>query len=425
MKAWLLAVCFLSALMGQTAFGAMQKLRVGPNGRFLVKQDGSAFVWVGATMWKWQTLTLTQIEQIIDDHSARGYTVLQIIAYPNRYETVDKLVEYAETKGIYLALVTGWYRDVLKGSEATLYERGYALGKRYKDKNNIIWLTAGEAGGHRRKTTIPDKNLEALVKGIRDGDTGGKLLTVHADYKRGTSLDNDTQLLDFDNWQTSQWCCPTDLPRNDPRTWTVWEAIAHDYARTPAKPTLDAEAWYERNKDHCGTTPFAIRRRAYFTILAGGFGHTYGAGSIWDGLVDAKGCSGNWKDALTYKGYIHIGHLSEFLHSLGDDFLKLRPTQSIIRDGNSDNYDTHMQAAVATDGSYALVYSAADSSYTLDLTKLAADTVPARWYNPRENTYHGDPHASYRNSAPDQAFDPPGDAGPGNDWVLVLGTPGT
>jgi hypothetical protein len=424
MKRNVFLVCLSLGLATQSAFGAMQKLRIGPNRRFLVKEDGSAFVWIGATMWKWKTLTLPQIKRIIDDHSARGYTVLQVIAYRDRYETVDKMVAYAERKGMYMALLTGWYRDVLRGSEEKLYDRGRALGRRYKDRNNIIWLTAGETGGHRRKNTIPDKNLEALVKGIRDGDTGEKPLTVHADYQRGTSLDNDTQLVDFDNWQTSQWCCPTDLPRKDPRTWTVWEALAHDYARTPPKPTLDAEAWYERNKDHCGASPFAIRRRAYFTILAGGFGHTYGAGGMWDGLTSPKKCSGTWKDALSYTGYMHIGYLSQFLHGLGDDLLKLRPDQSLIRSGNSDSYETHIQAAVAADGSYALVYSASDNPYSLNLTKLTPDRLPARWYNPRENTYQDDPDSPYDNAASAQACDPPGEVGPGRDWVLILGSPG-
>lgn len=405
----------------QAASVAVQKLKIGPNKRFLVKEDGSAFVWIGATMWKWKDLTLDQIKHVIDDHSSRGYTVLQIIAYRDSYERVDQIVSYAEAKGMYVAMVTGWYRDVLRGSESDLYERGYALGSRYSENDNIIWLTAGEAGGHRRRSTIPDRKLEALVKGIREGDTGGKLLTVHADYQRGTSLDNDTSIVDFDNWQTSQWPAPTDLPRKDPRQWTVWEAIAYDYNRTPTKPTLDAEAWYEHNKSHLGATPFAIRRRAYYTILAGGFGHTYGAGGIWDGLTEPQGKSGKWEDALQYEGYIHMGYLSEFLHGLGDDLLKLRPDQGIIVSPNPDDYDTHRQAAVADDGSFALVYFSDDSACALDLTRLQSREVAARWYNPRSNTYREDSQSPYANRDSDHVVDPPGESGPGHDWVLVLG----
>ncbi len=405
----------------QLVSGQMQKLRIGPNKRFLVREDGSAFVWIGSTMWKWKTLTSEQIKRIIDDHSSRGYTVLQVIAYPDSYDRVDEMVRYAETKGLYMALLTGWYRDVLRGSEEELYRRGRTLGARYRNNNNVIWLTAGEAGGHNRKGTIPDNKIEALVRGIRDGDAGHKLLTIYADYKRGTSIDNDTLIVDFDNWQTSQWGSPTDLPRNDPRKWTVWEAISYDYNRTPIKPTLDSEAWYENNKDHFGATPFAIRRRAYYTIFAGGFGHTYGAGGMWDGLVKPQGRSGNWQEALRYPGYVQIGYLSEFLHGLDEDLLKLRPDQSIIVGGNSDSYDEHIQASVAHDGSYALIYSGSDSSYKLDLTRLKPGSISARWYDPSDNTYSHDAGSPYTNNRSNQTFDPPGNAGPGNDWVLVLG----
>jgi hypothetical protein len=177
-------------------------------------------------------------------------------------------VDLAAERNMYLALNTGWYRDVQRGVVSDLYKRGYELGNRYKDKNNIIWLTAGEAGGHKRKgRTVPDEKLQALVRGIRDGDTGNKLLTIHADYKRGTSLDNDTRIVDFDNWQTSQWCCPNDLPREYERNWTVWEAITYDYTRKPVKPTLDSEAWYERNKSHRGTMNHRLRSR--FGTVAG------------------------------------------------------------------------------------------------------------------------------------------------------------
>jgi hypothetical protein len=422
MKKRFLWIVLLLLVATTDVFAGMQKLRIGPNKRFLVKQDGSAFVWIGATMWKWKALSVEQMQQIIDDHSAKCYTILQIIAYPDRYETVDRLVDLAAERNMYLALNTGWYQEVQKGSVSDLYKRGYELGSRYKDKNNIIWITAGEAGGHKRKgRTVPDEKLEALIKGIHDGDTGNKLLTVHADYKRGTSLDNDTRIVDFDNWQTSQWCCPNDLPRDDKRRWTVWEAITYDYNRKLVKPTLDSEAWYERNKSHSGATPFTIWRRAYFTILAGGFGHTYGAGGIWDGLVEQQGCSGNWKTALTYTGYIHIGYLSEFLHGLGDDFLKIRPDQSIVRSENSDSYDMHIQAAVASDKSFALIYSASDARYTLDLTKFRSNKISARWYNPRENTFRKDKGNPYRNTNANQSFDPPGNEGAGHDWVLMLG----
>jgi hypothetical protein len=398
----------------------LQKLKVDSSHRYLIKEDGTPFVWIGATMWKWKSLSIDQIKQIMDDHASKGYNVIHLIAYPGKYDIVDTMIDYAAKKGIYIGIVTGWYRDILRTDKSELYERGFELGKRYRDKNNIIWLSAGEAGGHHRKDIIPDENMEALVKGIRDGDTGNKLLTIHADYKRGTSIDNDADIVDFNNWQTSQWCCPNDLPRHDSRNWTVWEAISHDYNLSPIKPTLDSEAWYENNKSHCGATPFAIRRRAYFTILAGAFGHTYGAGGIWDGLTESKECSGNWQAALQYEGYIQIGYMGAFFRSLGEDFIQLVPEQNFIVEGNSENYDTHIQAAITKSKMLALIYSASDSKYTLDIGKLSYNKSSAKWYNPRNNELHYNKEVLVKEEQRYKEFDPPGEVGPGNDWVLIL-----
>jgi len=82
--------------------------------------------------------------------------------------------------------------------------------------------------------------------------------------------------------------------------------------------------------------------------------------------------------------------------------------------------DLYKKAAVASDRSFALVYSASDAQYILDLTKLRSKKVSVQWYNPRENTFLKYEKNSYRNNNPNQTFNPPGNKGAGHDWVLVL-----
>ncbi|MGB3781038.1 MAG: putative collagen-binding domain-containing protein, partial [Tunicatimonas sp.] len=118
----------------------------------------------------------------------------------------------------------------------------------------------------------------------------------------------------------------------------------------------------------------------------------------------------------------HLGYLSSFLHKLGDDFLKLRPDQSLVVDGNSSSYDSHIQATVANDRSFALVYSASDAAYAIDVSKLSSPSQSATWYNPRANQYQTQ-HSLPPIRGNIQQFDPPGHKGAGNDWVLVLGNP--
>lgn len=421
-----------------TAEAQMQKLKVSANNRFIVTEDEEPFVWIGETNWFFAKLPPGTIDSILDVRSKQGFTMMFVscreklyngdgpgpIHNPNEawWRYLDDYIAKCEKRGMYVGITLGWWGVARSNNEADLFEYGKWVGNRYKDQNNIVWLTLGEAGSHSRKATIPDEKIKALVNGIRTGDTGNKLLTVHADFKRGTSISDHADLVDFNNWQTSQWCCIEDLPRKDDRSWTVWEAIQFDYNQMydgRPKPTLDSEAWYENNKDFCDAKPFNIRRRAYFTIFAGAFGHSYGAGGIWDGLTSPEGCSGDALKAINYEGAMHIAFLSDFLHKLGHDFLKLQPDQNLILSDNSEDYDYHVQASISNDNRFALIYSASDNPFTVDLSKVKVDSISPIWFNPRTNTYQ-DPKLKV-SAGKSYEFDPPGESGPGNDWVLILG----
>ena len=408
------------------AYPVPTKLKIDSSKRFLVRADGSPFVWIGDTFWKFSQLTRQQRLQLLDDRQSKGFTVVMIRVgtgtkgepagfsgnlepIESHFQEIDRLVAEAKKRGMYIAIATGWWYIVRDFDADALYEFGKFIGDRYKDDDNIIWLGAGESGAHSRQQKLDFDKLKSLIQGIRDGDTGNKLLTLHADFQRGTSLSDIRNLIDFKNWQTSQWCCPNDLPRKDRRNWTVWEAIAYDYEQSPTKPTFDAEAWYENTNLGGGkpATPYNIRRRAYFTIFAGGFGHSYGASGIWD-------ATSNFSQALQYEGATQIGYLSQLLHALGSDFLKLRPSQSTIVSGQSSNYDRHIQATIANDGSYALVYTAGTREFALNLDRLSTESVSVMWFNPRTKALTKE---SAVKKGSQVNFTTPGKG----DWVLVLG----
>ena len=437
----LLIFIFLSMFLGAKAqVTKMQKLKVASNNRFLVKEDGSPFVWIGETNWFFAKLTPSTIDNILDVRSKQGFTIMFVSCRENLYNGegpgninqpneawwayLDDYIAKCAAKNLYVGVNLGWWGVAKKNSASDLYNYGKWVGERYKDNNNIIWLTLGEAGSHARKSTISDEKIKAIVDGIRKGDTGNKLLTIHADYKRGTSLTSHGNISDFNNWQTSQWCCMNDLPRKDERNWTVWEAIKYDYDQRyegKPKPTLDSEAWYENNKAFCDATAFNIRRRAYFTIFAGAFGHTYGAGGLWDGLNESEGCSGNALEAIQYEGARDMGFLSNFLHGLGIEILKLRPNQSFVVEGNSNDYDTHIQSTMAKDASFALIYSASDAAYMVDLSLMQPKKIETIWYNPRDNSYKKGKSIRSAKKTTLYEINPPSNMGAGNDWVLILG----
>lgn len=404
------------------------KLKIDNSKRFLVRADGSPFVWIGDTFWLFSKLTREQRIALLEDRQSKGYNVVMIrvgmgnekvdepIGFEgnlqpieSHFQEIDHLVAEANQRGMYVAIATGWWQIVQDYNGEALYQFGRFIGDRYKDNDNVIWLSAGESGGHFRQQELDFNRVKSLVQGIRDGDTGNKLLTIHGDFERGTSISPMKTLVDFNNWQTSQWCCPDDLPRKDNPQWTVWQAIAYDYQQSPTKPTLDIEAWYENTNLGEGTpaTPYNIRRRAYFSIFAGGFGHSYGGSGVWDAMSD-------FEQALQLEGSVQIGYLSQLLHALGRDFLKLRPAQSMIVKGQSDDYDQHIQATIANDGSYGLLYTAGKRDFALDLSPFNAESISAIWFNPRTKELSN--HSAVTKGT-EVNFTIPEEG----DWVLVLG----
>ena len=446
----------------------MQKLEVSDNKRFLVKEDGTPFVWIGDTLWVWQKLTLSEIEEYLLKRKEQGLNIVQVrlagrpndrtfnsegeapflaknrhgqyvLTKPNPkyWSYMDKMIEKFAEHEIYLAPVLMWGHHWLleKREEDELYRYAKWVGHRYRDAKHIIWMTLGE-GNHGG---VCKPKVMAAINGLRDGDTGNKLITIHAAARMGTSTDFHHEL-DFNTWQTSQWCAPTDLTfgAKEGNWWTeegqgdlsVWEVIARDYNRQPTKPVIDAEAWYEgpsreppENVEELKPKPrefgqgypsqsYHVRRRAYFTVFAGAFGHTYGAHGLW--IVNREE-QPTWREAMEYPGTDQMQYLGRLLKS--KPALTRIPDQSMIVGGQSNSYNSHIQATRDANGSYAFVYVADGHEFSLDLTGMSGSKVIARWYSPRDgkNTDIGTIERTRYVS-----FHPPGTPHFTNDWVLVL-----
>lgn len=446
----------------------MQKLKVSDNRRFLVKEDGTPFIWIGDTLWQWQKLILSEAEEYVLRRREQGFHIVQVrlagrpgdseispdgeppflaknahehweLTQPNPkyWAHVDALVEKFAEHGMYLAPVLMWgHHWLLENREADeLYQYARWVGDRYRDADHIVWMTFGEgnSGGECRPKVM------AAVNGLRDGDTGNKLLTIHAAARMGTSADFHDDV-DFNTWQTSQWCAPTDLAFGAAEgSWwkeegqgdlSAWEVIAQDAERQPIKPVLDAEAWYEgpardpaEHVEELRPKPrkfgqghssqaYHVRRRAYFTVFAGAFGHTYGADGLWTVNKDEEPL---WREIMEYPGGNQMRYLGQLLAS--KSVLSRIPDPSMIVSGHSESYDGHIQATRDADGGYAFVYVADGHAFAVDLSKMASDEMTARWYNPRDGESIGIGTVEKSRRA---SFDPPGTPHFANDWVLVL-----
>ncbi len=91
------------------------------------------------------------------------------------------------------------------------------------------------------------------------------------------------------------------------------------------------------------------------------------------------------------------------------------PDQALLASGPGASTG-HIQATRATDGSYALIYTAAGAPVTVDLSKLSGSHVVAHWYDPRRGSYI---RVGEFATGALQEFRPP-TSGSDHDWVLVL-----
>lgn len=256
-----------------------------------------------------------------------------------------------------------------------------------------------------------------MAEGLRAGDGGEHLITFHP---RGPGLSSDyfhsADWLDFNMVQSSHAAHDHDNGI----------FIDHDYQLEPAKPTIDGEPRYERIQTGFYFNGFNridffddydSRQAAYWALLAGACGHTYGNNNIWQmwdvGRDPVIGANTPWHQAIDHPGAFQMGHLARLFQSR--PFHKLQPRQDIIVDGTQTG-GAKIRAAAARDGSFAFIYSPRGEKFSIDKSKLAADTIRESWFDPRYGTITPIHSAKTKGF---QTYTPPTN-GRGNDWLLIL-----
>ena len=213
----------------------------------------------------------------------------------------------------------------------------------------------------------------------------------------------------MDVWPTEAW-----LTLNNVYTYgdSYPKALAQ-YNRTGAKPFFLMETFYENEHN---STPFSLRRQAYWTVLSGGLvGHVFGNCPIWHFNAPAGSAfcaAGTWQSQLGSAGSVTVAYIGRLFASRA--FQKLVPDQgyTVLTNGVGTGAD-FTAAARASDGSSVIAYIPSGRTVTINLSQVAGTSARAWWFNPRTAG------ASFIGNYPTTgaaAFVLP-DA---NDWILVL-----
>jgi hypothetical protein len=418
-------------------------LRVSPDGRHFVL-EGRPFFWLADTAWELlHRASRQEAELYLEDRRRKGFSVIQTVILaelgglrvpnangdlpltandperPNEpyFRYVDEVVGLAEAKGLWMALLPTWGDKFNKkwgeGPEIFTPENARAygryLGRRYGSRR-VIWILGGDRNpdGARHLAIIRE-----MAEGIRSANGGRQLMTYHP---QGWTLSSDffrnDAWIDFHMFQSGH-----DFYDLDNYRWTL-----AGRALAPPKPVLDGEPRYEdhpaalfRLRDKWRNEWFGeydVRQAAWWSLLSGAAGHTYGNHNIWQmwqpGREPVSKARTPWRQALGHAGAAQMGLMRRFLERHG--FGQLEPAQQLL--ASNGKGAGHQAAARSRDGSYLLVYSPLGEN--ISLSPEAARSMRASWFDPRSGLRH-----PFRGGG-STMFDPPGRPGRGNDWVLAL-----
>jgi hypothetical protein len=428
-------------------------LRVSENGRFLVREDGTPFFWLGdSAQLLLYRLSREDVTVYLQHRASLGFTVIetQIVSFlginatnfygnapfingdptsPNEpfWQHVDYVINKAASFGLVIALVPDRNLIVIDDSankfgpltSASAYAYGQYIGRRYRGKP-VAWVLGWDIRPGSREAVF-QAEADGIAQGAADGDHSKVLISFHPPPSMSSSnWFQDRAWLDFNSIQSGHM--DNNEAHNFPENHTL---VTSDYAKVPAKPTLDGEPAYEDTQDGVWNptkgvrmTADVVRRKAYWAVFAGALGHTYGHNDIvafhQSGQPSYSGQRNYWKAALDAPGATAMRHLRTLFESR-PYFVRI-PDQSVLVSGAASGLD-HVRATRASDGSYLFVYIPNGRSVTVNMRSIVGQAVQASWFDPRTGTFSA--IGQFCNGEI-QSFDAPGNTQTGNDWVLVL-----
>jgi len=455
----LLLLALAVASVGQADLST--KLRVSDNNRYLTYEDGRPFFYLGDTAWElFHRTDRKEADLYLKDRASKGFTVIQAVALseeeglrvPNSYghypllgfdpanpdvkegerndywDHLDYIVEKAESLGMFIGLLPSWGDkwnlkwgvgpEVFTPENAETY--GAFLGNRYRERA-VIWILGGDRSLDSEEHIAI---IEAMARGIKRGDGGRNLMAFHP---RGSQNSADyfhnAEWLDFNMIQSG----------HGRPSKPNYEYALENLSLQPLKPHLDSEPCYE---DHPVKGPestwtrrnepgvvldwfdeWDVRVAAYQSMLAGGCGHTYGDHSIWQmwlpGRPPKSAARTPWPEALSHPGSRQMGYFRGLFEAR--PFWRLRPAQELVEGRNAPGPD-HVRAALATDGSFAVLYLPTGEDVTVKTEGIAGPRIRAWWFNPRQNASQLIGTFSKKSR---HTFSPTS-SGRNNDWVLVI-----
>jgi hypothetical protein len=434
-RARLLTGCAVGAAASMALASPAFPLKVSADHRHLVDQRNEPFFVMGDTPWFVQKQKLEDVRSIMADRLAKGFNTLflEILddsripsrdAYGNvsfqpetditkpveaYWRYADQVLEEAERRGFFVIMSDLWYgygeglwMHHVRPGPARAY--GEFLGRRYARFKNLMWMHCGDRN--------PDENLAECARALASA-----IRVVAPHHLHTAHLGPGFASAAF--FHREPW-----LDVNLGYTYgaSYLHVLPEYERRDPVRPVILGETGYEGEPNAIELlpdarkgdlwNPYRIRRNAWWAVLSGASGYCAGT-RLWR-------WEPNWREVLQARSIREAPILRRAMQSI--DWWKLAPDakhQFVTRGYGEWKQADYVTAALAGDGSCAVVYLPATGTIRVNLAKLAAP-VTVRWLDPTRGEFKAAPGSPLGNSGETELTTPGPNFAGDNDWVLVL-----
>ena len=438
-------------------------VRPSANGRFLEDQRGVPFLVKGEAAWlALANLTEDEQETYLADRAAKGFNLVEVmltnhdythppnpvppanrrgeqpflrpgdLSRPNEayFDRAVAFVDRAAARGIAVLLAPsylgfdggeeGWWA-VLNAPENTrevCAGFGTYLGKRFRDRRNLIWLAGGDFAPP--PGSEGEARHAALVEAIRAEATQPWTGHWNVGHQGGISTDQKRfeALMELNGvYQYAD----------------TYRFAARAYDVHPPRPVYLLESTYEHEHPDSNTQPF--RKAWWWTMVSGGAGVIWGNHFLWmcesarasyqATYGDTDHVVSSWKAELESPGTHQILQLHRFFEAL--PWQRLVPAEAgpgapgRITGGQRWGQG-HIAVASTPEGDLVVAYVPPTGSehrrFELDLSALPAP-AQVRWFDPVAGTTRDG--AALPAHPGEVQFEVPGNnAGGADDWALLI-----
>jgi len=437
--AFIIGVCTLP-LSGQNT----PLLKISKDHHYIVTEDNKPFFWLGGTAWELiHRLNKNETKSYLSDRANKGFTVIQTVILaeldglntPNAYgqlplidkdptqlnenyfESIDYLIQQADSLGLYIGLLPTWGDkwnkkwgigpEIFTPKNAEKY--GELLAKRYQSYTNIIWILGGDRAPDK---AIHATIINAMAKGIRMIDKK-HLITYHPSGTQTASKFFDEKWLDIDMFQSGH-----------DRSAKEYAYVLESRKNTTARPVINGESRYENIPDRfweglkrAWLDDSDVRTSAYWSIISGAAGYTYGSNDIWQMYDHTRTptiyARTDWEESIHLPGSTQMGYMKNLFELFPWQEMVYNPSLLVNENPEDESY---IVSSMDAQKHFVISYTPFGKPIKLDLTQLKAKKVNAYWYNPRSGkvTKIGD------FSTKEALEFTPWSKGRGSDFILVV-----